>query len=33
MENELIALSKAYQDAAGHHLKRPTKLDAVGVTA
>jgi Asp-tRNA(Asn)/Glu-tRNA(Gln) amidotransferase A subunit family amidase len=29
MENELIALSKAYQDAAGHHLKKPTKLDAV----
>ena len=28
MENELIALSKAYQDAAGHHLKQPTKLDA-----
>jgi Asp-tRNA(Asn)/Glu-tRNA(Gln) amidotransferase A subunit family amidase len=28
MENELIALSKAYQDAAGHHLKKPTKLDA-----
>jgi Asp-tRNA(Asn)/Glu-tRNA(Gln) amidotransferase A subunit family amidase len=28
MENELIALAKAYQDAAGHHLKKPTKLDA-----
>jgi Asp-tRNA(Asn)/Glu-tRNA(Gln) amidotransferase A subunit family amidase len=28
MEMELIALAKAYQDAAGHHLKRPTKLDA-----
>jgi Asp-tRNA(Asn)/Glu-tRNA(Gln) amidotransferase A subunit family amidase len=28
MENELIALSKAYQDAAGHHLKKPTKLDS-----
>jgi Asp-tRNA(Asn)/Glu-tRNA(Gln) amidotransferase A subunit family amidase len=28
MEMELLALSKAYQDAAGHHLKKPTKLDA-----
>jgi Asp-tRNA(Asn)/Glu-tRNA(Gln) amidotransferase A subunit family amidase len=28
MENELIALGKAYQDAAGHHLKKPTKIDA-----
>lgn len=28
MENELIALAKAYQDAAGHHLLKPTKLDA-----
>jgi Asp-tRNA(Asn)/Glu-tRNA(Gln) amidotransferase A subunit family amidase len=28
MENELIALAKAYQDAAGHHLTKPTKLDA-----
>ena len=28
MENELIALAKAYQDAAGHHLIKPTKLDA-----
>jgi Asp-tRNA(Asn)/Glu-tRNA(Gln) amidotransferase A subunit family amidase len=27
-EGELIALAKAYQDAAGHHLKKPTKLDA-----
>ena len=27
MENELIALAKSYQDAAGHHLKKPTKLD------
>jgi hypothetical protein len=27
-EMELLALAKAYQDAAGHHLKRPTKLDA-----
>jgi Asp-tRNA(Asn)/Glu-tRNA(Gln) amidotransferase A subunit family amidase len=28
MEMELIALAKSYQDAAGHHLKKPTKLDA-----
>jgi Asp-tRNA(Asn)/Glu-tRNA(Gln) amidotransferase A subunit family amidase len=27
-ETELLALAKAYQDAAGFHLKRPTKLDA-----
>ena len=27
-EMELIALAKAYQDAAGHHLKKPAKLDA-----
>jgi Asp-tRNA(Asn)/Glu-tRNA(Gln) amidotransferase A subunit family amidase len=27
-EGELLALAKAYQDAAGHHLKKPTKLDA-----
>jgi Asp-tRNA(Asn)/Glu-tRNA(Gln) amidotransferase A subunit family amidase len=26
-EMELIALAKAYQDAAGYHLKRPQKLD------
>lgn len=26
-EQELLALAKAYQDAAGHHLKKPTKLD------
>ena len=26
-EMELLALAKAYQDAAGFHLKRPTKLD------
>jgi len=26
-EMELIALAKAYQDAAGFHLKRPSKLD------
>lgn len=28
METELIALAKAYQDAAGHHLQKPTRLDA-----
>lgn len=28
-ETELIALAKAYQDAAGFHLRRPTKLDTV----
>jgi len=27
-EAELIAFAKAYQDAAGHHLKKPTKLDS-----
>jgi len=27
-EGELLALARAYQDAAGHHLKKPTKLDA-----
>jgi Asp-tRNA(Asn)/Glu-tRNA(Gln) amidotransferase A subunit family amidase len=27
-EGPLIALAKAYQDAAGFHLRRPTKLDA-----
>jgi Asp-tRNA(Asn)/Glu-tRNA(Gln) amidotransferase A subunit family amidase len=26
-EMELLALAKAYQDAAGFHLKKPTKLD------
>jgi Asp-tRNA(Asn)/Glu-tRNA(Gln) amidotransferase A subunit family amidase len=26
-EHEIIALVKAYQDAAGHHLVKPTKLD------
>jgi Asp-tRNA(Asn)/Glu-tRNA(Gln) amidotransferase A subunit family amidase len=26
-EMEVIALAKAYQDAAGFHLKRPTALD------
>jgi Asp-tRNA(Asn)/Glu-tRNA(Gln) amidotransferase A subunit family amidase len=29
-ELELIALAKAYQDAAGFHLKRPTALDDAG---
>jgi Asp-tRNA(Asn)/Glu-tRNA(Gln) amidotransferase A subunit family amidase len=28
-EMEILALAKAYQDAAGFHLKRPTRLDAV----
>jgi Asp-tRNA(Asn)/Glu-tRNA(Gln) amidotransferase A subunit family amidase len=27
-ETELLALAKAYQDAAGFHLKRPARLDA-----
>jgi Asp-tRNA(Asn)/Glu-tRNA(Gln) amidotransferase A subunit family amidase len=27
-EMELLALAKAYQDAAGFHLQRPAKLDA-----
>ena len=26
-EMDLLALAKAYQDAAGFHLKKPTKLD------
>ena len=26
-EAELLALAKAYQDATGFHLQRPTKLD------
>ena len=26
-EREILALAKAYQDAAGFHLKRPTRLD------
>jgi Asp-tRNA(Asn)/Glu-tRNA(Gln) amidotransferase A subunit family amidase len=29
-EAPLLALAKAYQDAAGFHLVRPTKLDAMG---
>ena len=32
MEQEIIALAKAYQDAAGHHLKKPTKLDVATET-
>ncbi len=31
-ELEIIALAKAYQDAAGFHLKKPTKLDAATTT-
>jgi hypothetical protein len=27
-EMELIALARAYQDAAGFHLKKPTALDS-----
>lgn len=27
-EAPLLALAKAYQDAAGFHLQRPTKLDS-----
>ena len=26
-ETALLALAKAYQDAAGFHMKKPTKLD------
>ena len=26
-ELEIIALAKAYQDAAGFHLKKPTKME------
>jgi Asp-tRNA(Asn)/Glu-tRNA(Gln) amidotransferase A subunit family amidase len=32
-EMELLALAKAYQDAAGFHLKRPAALDAKAATA
>jgi Asp-tRNA(Asn)/Glu-tRNA(Gln) amidotransferase A subunit family amidase len=32
-EMELLAFAKAYQDAAGFHLKKPTKLDAAATTA
>lgn len=28
-ESEILALAKAYQDAAGFHLRKPSKLDAV----
>jgi Asp-tRNA(Asn)/Glu-tRNA(Gln) amidotransferase A subunit family amidase len=31
-ELEILALAKAYQDAAGFHLKKPTKLDAAPTT-
>lgn len=31
-EAEIIAVAKAYQDAAGFHLKRPSKLDAASMT-
>jgi Asp-tRNA(Asn)/Glu-tRNA(Gln) amidotransferase A subunit family amidase len=29
-EMELLALAKAYQDAAGFHLKHPTAIDQAG---
>ncbi len=32
-ELEIIALAKAYQDAAGFHLRKPTKLDQPTTTA
>jgi Asp-tRNA(Asn)/Glu-tRNA(Gln) amidotransferase A subunit family amidase len=31
-ELEILALAKAYQDAAGFHLRKPTKLDAATTT-
>ena len=31
-ELEIIALAKAYQDAAGFHLLKPTKLDQTTAT-
>ena len=31
-EMEIIALAKAYQDVAGFHLKKPSKLDAPTTT-
>jgi len=31
-ELEIIALAKAYQDAAGFHTRKPTKLDQVTTT-
>lgn len=31
-ETELLALAKAYQDAAGNHLQRPTRLDSASTT-
>jgi Asp-tRNA(Asn)/Glu-tRNA(Gln) amidotransferase A subunit family amidase len=30
-ETELLTLAKAYQDAAGFHLRKPAKLDATSV--
>ncbi len=32
-EMELLAFAKAYQDAAGFHLKKPTKLESAATTA
>ena len=32
-EMELLAFAKAYQDAAGCHLSKPTKVDATSSTA
>jgi len=32
-EQEIIALAKAYQDAAGFHLRKPTKLDQTTTTS
>jgi len=32
-EMEILALAKAYQDAAGFHLKRPAKLDSQSTSA
>jgi Asp-tRNA(Asn)/Glu-tRNA(Gln) amidotransferase A subunit family amidase len=31
-EADILAVAKAYQDAAGFHLKKPTKLDAAPTT-
>ena len=31
-ELEIIALAKAYQDAAGFHMRKPTKLDQTTTT-
>jgi Asp-tRNA(Asn)/Glu-tRNA(Gln) amidotransferase A subunit family amidase len=32
-EMEILALAKAYQDAAGFHLKRPARLDSQSASA